>query len=306
MMDFNQIINQFQAELLANGITPPNEIIADGKLHRFHIEGDKSGSKNGWYVLHLGCVACGIYGSWKKGGYLKWIYKKQGYKGASERKQQIECIKVACKARKEMQIKEQLQTALHAEHLWEGYSKVDPSHPYLLKKRILPFCARQYGKEIVLPVIDFDGKIWSLQYVNELGAKRFLSNGSIKEHFIPVQYHPAHDRKILICEGFATGATLAEKYPTYCVIAACNAGNLKAVATTIRHYLSNVELIICADDDRLTPNNPGLTKGREAAIASGALLSKPTWPRGVPTSLKDFNDLSCWLTAQYGGVTCLS
>ena len=69
-MDFNQIINQFQAELLANGITPPNEIIADGKLHRFHIEGDKSGSKNGWYVLHLGDVPCGIYGSWKKGGYL--------------------------------------------------------------------------------------------------------------------------------------------------------------------------------------------------------------------------------------------
>ncbi|MFV0820462.1 toprim domain-containing protein [Tatlockia micdadei] len=305
-MDFNQIIPEFQAELLANGITPPNEIIVDGKLHRFHIEGDKSGSKNGWYVLHLGGVPCGIYGSWKKGGYLKWSYKKQGYMGASERKQQVERIKSSCKMRQKMQVKEQLQAALHAEHLWIGYSKADLNHPYLLKKRILPFYARQYGKEIVLPVIDFDRKIWSLQYINEHGAKRFLSNGAIKEHFIPVRYYPAYDKKILICEGFATGATLAEKNPTYCVIAACNAGNLKAVATTIRYCLPNVELIICADDDRLTPNNPGLTKGRDAAIASGALLSKPIWPQGVPTSLKDFNDLSCWLAAHHGGVACLS
>ena len=58
-MDFNQIITQFQAELLSNGVTPPDEIIGDAQLHRFHIEGDKSSSKNGWYVLHLDGVCNG-------------------------------------------------------------------------------------------------------------------------------------------------------------------------------------------------------------------------------------------------------
>ncbi|KTC81713.1 toprim domain-containing protein [Legionella brunensis] len=297
-MDFNQIINQFQAELLANGITPPYEIIADAQLHRFHIEGDKSGSKNGWYVLHLDGVPCGICGNWKKGIHLKWSAKNQDHMTASERLHQIERIKEACKMRNTMKAKEQQKTALRAACLWESYPKANPNHPYIIKKRILPFHARQQGKEIVLPVTDFDEKIWSLQYINELGEKRFLFNGAIKGNFIPIQHQPHNNQKILICEGFATGATLAKKHPTHCVIAACNAGNLKLVATSIRSFLPDVELIICADDDRLNPNNPGLTKGREAAIAAGALFSKPIWPNCAPISLKDFNDLHCWLAMQ--------
>lgn len=297
-MDFNQIITQFQAEILVNGITPPHDIIADGELHRFYIEGDKGRSKNGWYVLHFDGVPCGIYGSWKNGGHLKWSAKKQVHMTVFERRHQIDRIKEACRLRNTMKVLEQQQAALRAEHLWKGYPKANPNHPYMIKKRILPFYARQHGKEIVLPVIDFDGKIWSLQYINELGKKRFLSNGAIKGHFIPVQHQPDHQRKILICEGFATGATLAEKNPKYCVIAACNAGNLKSVATIIRYCLPHVKLIICADDDQLNPSNPGLTKGREAAIASGALFSKPIWTDCAPTSLKDFNDLSCWLAEQ--------
>ena len=302
-MDFNQIINQFQAELLANGITPPNEIIADAQLHRFHIEGDKSGSKNGWYVLHPDGVPYGIYGSWKYGKHLKWSAKKQIHMTFSERHYQIKRIKEACKTRNEMKTQEQHETALRAEHLWKSYPQANPCHPYILKKRILPFYARQYGKEIVLPIIGFDGKIWSLQYINEFGEKRFLSTGAIKGHFIPIQHQPGDNQKILICEGFVTGATLAEKNPTYCVLAACNAGNLKSVALEIRRHLPNSEITIAADDDRLTLNNPGIRKAREAAIAAQALFTKPQWPNGAPISLTDFNDLACWLIdseVQYG------
>lgn len=297
-MDFNRIINLFQADLLANGIAPPNEIIADGQLQRFHIEGDKSRSKNGWYVLHLDSVPCGVYGSWKKGVHLKWSAKNHDCMTPSERRHQIERIKEACKMRDRMKAKEQEEAAFRAAYLWESYPKADSNHPYIIKTRILPFYARQHGKEIILPIIDFDGKIWSLQYINELGEKRFLLNGAIKRHFIPIQHQPTTERKILIGEGFATCATLAEKYPTSCVVAASNAGNLKPVATIIRHFLPNAELIVCADDDRLNPNNPGLTKGREAAITAGALFSKPIWPNCAPTSLKDFNDLHCWLAVQ--------
>lgn len=106
---------------------------------------------------------------------------------------------------------------------------------------------------------------------------------------------PDDGRKILIVEGFATGATLAMKYTDYCVIAACNSGNLKHVAMKIRQTISNAEIVICADDDRLNPENPGISKGREAAILAGAFFSKPNWPEDAPISLKDFNDLECWL-----------
>lgn len=302
-MDFNQIINQFQAELLANGITPPNEIIADAQLHRFHIEGDKSGSKNGWYVLHPDGVPCGIYGSWKQGVQLKWSAKNENCMTRSERCHQIERIKEACRVRNVMKAKEQQEASIRAESLWQSYSKANPCHSYIARKRILPFYARQYGKEIVLPIIDLNGKIWSLQYINEFGKKRFLLDGAIKGHFIPIQYQPDQNQQILICEGFVTGATLAKKHPDYCVIAACNAGNLKPVALETRRFLPKAEIIIAADDDRLTPNNPGVKKAREAAIAAQALFTKPKWPDDAPISLTDFNDLACWLIdneVQYG------
>ena len=47
------LIDQFRQAMQAFGIYYIGEIIADGKLHRFHIEGQKRGSLNGAYTLHL-------------------------------------------------------------------------------------------------------------------------------------------------------------------------------------------------------------------------------------------------------------
>jgi putative DNA primase/helicase len=37
----------------------------DGRVHRYRVQGDKSGSRNGWYVLHAHPVLAGAFGSWK-------------------------------------------------------------------------------------------------------------------------------------------------------------------------------------------------------------------------------------------------
>ena len=66
----------------------------------------------------------------------------------------------------------------------------------------------------------------------------------------------------------------------------------------IRSRLLTAEIAICADDDRLNPDNPGVNKGRMTAIAASALFTKPKWPEGCPTNLKDYNDLDCWLNDQ--------
>ncbi len=294
-MNFNQIIQLFQAEILSKGITPPKDLIADAQLHRFHIVGDKLSSKNGWYLLHLDGIPCGMFGSWKRDGYSKWSAKNRESMSSYERTQQIERIKETSRIRCELKIKEQYEAAQLAEQLWHSYSKVDPNHLYLTKKHISPFYARQHGKELVLPVINYSGEICSLQYITECGSKRFLSNGAIKGHFIPVQGRPGDGKRILICEGFATGATLAKNHFDSCVIAACDAGNLKPVAMKIRQKLSDAEIVICADDDRLNPDNPGINKGRAAAIASSSSFSRPKWPKNAPDSLKDYNDLACWI-----------
>lgn len=190
---------------------------------------------------------------------------------------------------------EQRSAAKQAKYIWENAQIAYMDHPYLINKKVRSFYARQSGKNLILPIIDIRGEHWSLQYISPTGAKWFLPNGAIRNHFIPIQHNPIEDRSILLCEGFATGATLATEYPDACVIATCNAGNLKPVAVELRRHLQNVKMIIAADDDRITHDNPGLKKAREAAIAAGAFLTKPQWPYGSPASLTDFNDLACWL-----------
>lgn len=58
---------------------------------------------------------------------------------------------------------------------------------------------------------------------------------------------------------------------------AFNAGNLLAVAKAMREKFTGLPLILCGDDDRHTPGNPGLTKATEAARAVGGLLVIPSF-----------------------------
>jgi hypothetical protein len=163
---------------------------------------------------------------------------------------------------------------------------------------IKPFYARQYRSCLILPVIDLAKKIWGLQYIAANGQKWFFTNTAKQGNFTPIHSKLTEkSKKNLICESFATGASLAECYPDVCVVAACDANNLKPVAVNIRQYIPQAELIICADDDQLNPDNPGINKGKEAAVAANASFIKPQWPLGAPEKLTDFNDLFCWLSS---------
>jgi len=57
--------NTIQDAMASAGLRPhkPFDLPASGKLVRFRLEGDKSGSRNGWAVLHAGAVFFGAFGS---------------------------------------------------------------------------------------------------------------------------------------------------------------------------------------------------------------------------------------------------
>src|SRR5690606_9592172 len=50
--------------------------IPDGAIHRFHIPGDRTGSRNGWYILRLGGIPRGTFGSWKTNSSSTWSSRK--------------------------------------------------------------------------------------------------------------------------------------------------------------------------------------------------------------------------------------
>ncbi len=54
--------NNFKNAIANVGLSTRDTIIPDGKLHRFNIQGDKLGSKNGWYVLFGDDVPAGCFG----------------------------------------------------------------------------------------------------------------------------------------------------------------------------------------------------------------------------------------------------
>jgi putative DNA primase/helicase len=57
-----EIARSFQDAIAVAGLNPPQEIIGDGRLHRFATNG-KAGDKSGWYVLHTnGNVPAGAFG----------------------------------------------------------------------------------------------------------------------------------------------------------------------------------------------------------------------------------------------------
>lgn len=294
IMDINIVITEFKQAIQNKGLTPPNDIISDGIIHRFHINGDKASSKNGWYFLDP-IFYRGSFGSWRAATKYSWSFSRKGERNSfgSKYKKHINDLLLKKKFLQE-------NAAKKAQRRWNSYPPALPTHHYYVKKKISIPGARQNRNCLVLPIKSCQGQVCSLQYINEKGEKRFLKDGAIYGNFVPIQGYPLRAETIYICEGGATGATLAKEYPDACIIAACSAGNLKPLALNIRNYNQEAKIVICADEDRLDPNNPGLTFAKEAAIACAGILILPKWPKDAPLTLSDFNDLYCWLKEQGG------
>lgn len=264
------------------GLTPtnPGEITGDGNLHRFHIEGDRKADRNGWCVLHLDGRPAGAFGSWKAGISGRWCADRHAPVTDSER----EAITQARREREAQQERDHLQAAGRALRIWNESSRSNPAHPYLIAKRVQPHKARQYRGQLVLPLYDFDATLHSLQFIGPDGGKKMLRGGRKQGCFVPVAGRMPASR-LLIAEGFATAATLAESEPDALVLAAVDAHNLQAVATGARQKWPEAEIVICGDCDAV-----GEAKARQAAKSARALVAFPDFPANAQGS--DFNDLA--------------
>ena len=162
-------------------------------------------------------------------------------------------------------------------------------HPYILKKQIKPHGARQDGDgRLVLPLIDTDGKIWSLQTIDADGGKLFMFGGRKAGCFYMIG-DPGE--RMVIAEGFATASTIREA-TGLTVVAAFDAGNLETVAKAIRAKWPGSALVIAADDDWETKgppvDNPGSTSAKGRRIRWGR-RRHPGFKN--PEGKDDFNDL---------------
>jgi len=264
----------------------------DGAIHRFHVPGDRAGSRNGWYVLHLDGIAFGLFGSWKAGGSQTWSNRKPA--DPLEAQLIAQRIEQARRQREAEQHQRQQAAAVEAQRQWGASAPADADHPYLSRKGIKPHNARQLGDVLLIPL--YRGRqLVNLQRIYPDGTKRFMPGALVKGAYSPLgRLEPG--QQLYICEGWATGATIHE-HNGAAVACAMNAGNLYPAGDYLRRAYPDSPLIIAGDDDRQTEGNPGRTKANHAAGLLGCGVVFPAWTDAEPLSLSDFNDLRQWREA---------
>jgi len=130
---------------------------------------------------------------------------------------------------------------------------------------------------LVLPAIDVDNKIWTLQRISTDGEKKFLYGGRKDGTFFPFGLRKSvTPEKIFICEGVATGSSIFEatNIPT---LAAWDAGNLLSVTKAVRAKYPDAEIVIAGDNDQWTIKNPR-TKDLMDITASDVAGDDARWP----------------------------
>ena len=289
-------LSNFRDAIRATGLEPPDGI-EPGKLHRFPGNGKRPSNRAGWCLL-FDDGRGGCFGDWSSGFSEIWQAKRDKPYSQAERAAFNHRGREAKKQAEAERKARQADAAKRAAAIWIAATPAHGNHPYLIRKHIQPHGARIHKGALTLPVVDFTGRLTSLQFIAADGGKLLLSGGRKRGCFIPVAGDMPNPSRIILCEGWATGCTLAEDDPTAMVLATIDAGNLEPVALAARRRWPAVELVIASDDDRLTAGNPGATKAKAAAIATGALLALPQWPENAPAHLTDFNDLNVWLLQQ--------
>jgi putative DNA primase/helicase len=273
-------MDKFISAMLAFELNPPTDIIP-GKVHRFPGADKGQSNKAGWCYFFPDSKG-GVFGDWATGLHQTW--RDVDVQTTSDRKWKAKNRATQKAATKALQIA-QAKAAEKALYIW---NKSTPAlkHQYLSDKNIQAQGTRtdRYGN-LVIPVTN-DKYITSLQFIHSDGTKHFLKDGRTKGCWYRIG-GPA--KTLLLCEGFATGATLREEsgYSVYC---AFNAGNLIEVAGNLHHQ---GEVIICGDNDHNTKGNPGKAAAKRAAKLVGCKWVIPDFTdlhAGPKDS--DFNDLA--------------
>lgn len=279
-------VDQFITAIESAGMAPPTTLHDDGKLHRFSPTG-KRGDDAGWYVLHLDGVPAGSFGDWRSGESQTWCAKPDRNLSPAERQVVRERIRAAQRLRDAETMRRNDEAASAARAIWEA-AALAVVHPYLTAKGVKPHGLRvgRYGN-LLVPMRDAGGHLLSLQTIGADGSKRFMAGGQVKGCYHSIG---AIKDRLVVCEGYATGATIHEDTGD-AVACAFSASNLLPVTQSLRKKYPALAIVIAADDDAHLAVNTGLQSAKIAALSIRAPVVVARHLDRDPTQPCDFNDL---------------
>ena len=219
--------------------TAPESVHADGQIHRFDI--DRKGDKVGWYVLYEdNDFSCAVFGNWRLGDSHKWqsidtLTDEQKYR-----------LEVHMQDFEDSQRSQHEDVARQATSIYENALTADESHPYLERKQVgTDTYLAQIRDCLVLPLLDGELNITSLQYIYPDGRKQFLKGGRTSGCFCPIGLTEDYKGPVYMAEGYATAKSIQEATGRPCIVA-FNAGNLPKVAESLKDLW---DITVVADND---------------------------------------------------------
>lgn len=289
---------QLRRAMAAAGVTPPDHIHLDGKVHRFRsgTKGKPGHDKSGWYVAYSDGIPAGRFGCWREGMDVAWRADIGRELTAPEQMAQARRMAEA-KAARDAAIEREREIASNTvEKIWVPAGGADPAHPYLTRKGILTHGARVTGDgRLIVPLFNADGDLTSLQYIDADGNKLYHSGGQTGGCFWMVG--TLDDPGVLyVAEGFATAATIHEATNRPCIVA-YSASNLVPVVGTLRDkFGTGQEIVIVADNDS---SGTGQKYADQASAKYGARVIIPPVEGDANDYVQAGNDLGLLLTPSH-------
>lgn len=252
----SDVVGQVIAQMVSCGMPslPANHPILDGAFKRF------GPGKKAWYVLRELTLKSGrrvITGAFgiNRGDDHGTIPVK------------IDAVEMTDDERAELQQKQRAQdkaeaakreravslAANRARDQWNKAAGIPVEHPYLVRKQVAAEGLRVSADGLLLIPFVRGGLLVGLQKIDQQGAKRYNKDMDKKAayHMLGV---PAGADIIGVGEGYATcmssrmAAAVTFDLP---VAVAFDAGNIMAVAQSLRHDHPGAHLLLLADDDYL-------------------------------------------------------
>jgi putative DNA primase/helicase len=282
-----EVIDRFRVALAARDIVAPENIIADGRIHRCDAAG-KNGKGDAAYLLYLDGLPAGGLENWRDGkGWEAWRFDTGHAQTPNELRELRTRAQTASARRQDEASQRQAAAGMLAERIWNAARPAGDDHPYLARKGVAAHGLRVFKGALIVPIHDASGTLHSLQFIGAGGTKRFLKGGRIAGLYFLIGNAA---KVVCVAEGYATGASI-HAATGHAVAVAFNAGNLGPVATAIRQRHPEGLIIVCADDDASTTGNPGLTHALAAVRAAGATVAVPAFGTDRLAGATDFNDL---------------
>ena len=280
------------------------EVRPDGTVQRFPLPGEAAGKKGGWAIGWSDGVPTVVISSWKTGDVVKVTGADERFRGrATARPVSQEDIEANRRRMEEAQARREAerqaadaQASAQAIADYNAAQPASPDNAYLAKKGIPPagLVWQEADGTLLVPLYGASGGMEGVQRIYADGTKKFPFGLAKKGRFSFIGSTTQDLSQMLVCEGYATGASLnmATGMPVLCTM---DAGNVIPACETWLKGRPGTKFTFCADNDRWTqkkgsPWNPGVEAMQKAAARFGGTVCIPDFQSldGNPT---DFNDL---------------